>query len=274
MKANEVPHLFVWRDRLRYHTWLSPDPSHHNDRAQRQLAATWRKYRHIYKGFEERCPVCRGAYTCLSESTGSDTTTSQVCLLCGFEHGRFHGQGIQDDWGDDHVSMMRRMSINESQLAMNELGAHLKRRFSDIHALSPRRFELLVEDVFRNLGYSTRITKCTRDLGYDIVLVEGSEGKQIIVECKRYAAERKIGVGTVRQVLGVQLIRGFREAIIVTTSDYSSFARKERSLAVPKGYNLTLLDATDLLSALELYNTKLPPLQTVDFLMPLADQMA
>lgn len=256
-QIQRTPNLFVWRG-------LSEDDGSSNP---------WWKSSHIYRGFEKRCPFCAGVYEHSVDKWPTAMRISDRCTLCGFEHGLNDGHGDQDFWYNSYVRTLREMSINDSELGLDELGSHLKRNFTDVYSLSSRRFELLVEDVFRNLGYATRITKCTRDNGYDIILLEHNQNKQIIVEVKRYAVARKVGVATVREVLGVQLLRGFREAIIVTSSEFSSIARKERDLGALNGYNLTLLDASDLLSALELYNASLPPLSRIDFSRALGEQI-
>jgi hypothetical protein len=113
--------------------------------------------------------------------------------LCGFEHGLIDGHGDQNFWYGSYVRTLREIGINDSELGLHELGSHLKRNFSDIYSLSSRRFELLVEDVFRSLGYATRITKCTRGNGYNSILLEQAQNKQIIVEVKRDAPAKKVG---------------------------------------------------------------------------------
>ena len=160
------------------------------------------------------------------------------------------------------VSILRELNVNSSEIGLDELGSHLRRRRDDIYYLTPLRFEQLVEDVFTNLGYATRRTLQTRDGGYDIILLERSTGDQILVECKRYRANRRVGVGIVRELIGVQILTGIRRAKLVTSSTFTKPAMEaaESLYIVSSSLDLELVDSDDLFRALEIYNTRLPPL--------------
>lgn len=220
------------------------------------------------------CPFCTRVMTIGKFAQSSDGKIAQ-CSVCGFYAKCFNEVFIDHSgpngvsWVDNTflVAELRRLSINDADLGIDELAAHIRRRFVDIYQLSPLRFELLVEDIFKKLGYKTRRTQHTRDGGYDIVLLERKSEEQILVECKRYAAHRRVGVGIVRQLLGVQLISGIRRAKIVSTSRFTEVASAATSLpsVVDSGIELELIDADRLLRELELYNVSLPPLDAVDF---------
>jgi hypothetical protein len=84
----------------------------------------------------------------------------------------------------------------------------------------------------------------------------------IVVECKRYARSRKVGVRVVRELLGVQLHLGVPRGRIVATCEFTSPAvsmaddvRKGNS-----GYQMDLVDIYLLLRELGCYNVILPPL--------------
>lgn len=97
-------------------------------------------------------------------------------------------------------------------------------------------------------------------------MLEDARGKQIIVECKRYAKDRKVGVGVVRQLLGVQLINNFSEAKIVSSSYFTEPAKDEAQSKYLDlfGFKVDLIDADALLRELHTYNEKLPPLYRID----------
>lgn len=98
-----------------------------------------------------------------------------------------------------------------------------------IYEVSPREFEQIVEQLLRNEGFETRLTKQTRDGGKDIVAIKkGINGKPIVfyVECKRYAQENKVGAKIVRELYGVQTAEKVNKACIVTTSGFTSDAIK------------------------------------------------
>ncbi len=162
-------------------------------------------------------------------------------------------------WWD--IATLKQLDINDSALGLSELGTYLKCNIADVEVLSPRRFEELVADVFRNLGFAPRLTKQTRDGGYDIHLLETASGKQVLVECKRYSRERRVRVSAVRELLGVQLREGVPSGKIVATTTFTSPAAEEAAhvSAGGSGYSMELIDIVELTKALNVYNEKLPP---------------
>src|SRR5215210_4024255 len=244
INRNTCPELFVWRDRLQ-HTW-------ENEAGYRELQTI---YGGLY-GALNRCPFCSGKWRYLQNA---ESEMDHICSRCGFAQGTKEGHGVQDHWYDFYAATLKKLSINSSELGLDEIGTHLRRRFSDVYFLNPRRFEELVADVYRHQGYFTRLTAQSRDGGYDVVLLEEATGQQILVECKRYSADRTVGIGTVRELLGVALIEHAPELKLVTTSRFSQAARAVRV----DGIKLDLVDADRLFKALEVYNTALPSLQSL-----------
>lgn len=169
-------------------------------------------------------------------------------------------------WRIYSFSTLKKLHLDDSELGLAELGSHLKRRFTDIYSLSPHRFEELVADTFCQLGYLCRLTPCSRDGGYDIVLLQNSTGAQILVQCKRYAKQKKVHVGHVRELLGVQLFEGAQRAIFVTTSSFTEPAVRMAKLleARQNSFSMQLVDADSLVKALEVYNELLPPIHLLD----------
>jgi hypothetical protein len=81
------------------------------------------------------------------------------------------------------------------------------------------------------------------------------------VECKRYHTGHMVGAALVRQLLGVQVREGIRHAQLVTTSGFTKPAHDETAKALEVSrFVLELVDASDLIRALSLYNTALPAL--------------
>ena len=189
----------------------------------------------------------------------------RICPICGWRaviEDSFIRKRPPDHLGGESIyRIIRRFTLNDPQLGLDELGAHLRRRFADVYSISPRRFEQLVADVYKQIGYDVILTPQTRDGGRDMVLL-GKENERIIVECKRYSSDRKIGVGIVNSILGVQLALGERRARIVTTSTFTFPAQERaRSPALEdQGYTIELIDAEQLLRLLSVYNTDMPSL--------------
>jgi DNA-binding transcriptional MerR regulator len=96
-----------------------------------------------------------------------------------------------------------------------------------LHRLSARKFEELVAEIVRDMGYDVELTPITRDGGRDVLAYLSTPlGRELtIIECKKYRQENRIGVEFVRQFLWVleredQANRG----LIATTSYFSRTA--------------------------------------------------
>lgn len=111
----------------------------------------------------------------------------------------------------------------------DEIKRYLKKHPEKLYELSPRKFEELVASILTDLGFEVELTQATRDGGRDIIAhVRNAVCSYLThIECKRYAADNKVGVGIIREVLGVHNIHGASKSIIVTTSFFSVDAIKE-----------------------------------------------
>src|SRR5260370_36414149 len=96
-----------------------------------------------------------------------------------------------------------------------------------LHELSPRRFEELVAFGLEKSGYNhVRLTPETRDGGYDIEAIRyGPIRVRLLVECKRYAASRKVGRPTLDALLGVLRREEANQALLATTASFSKEAQ-------------------------------------------------
>lgn len=90
-----------------------------------------------------------------------------------------------------------------------------------MYEMPPRKFEELIAAIFGNHGFKVYLTPETRDGGYDILAIQKNEitgENSYLVECKRYKPENKIGVGIIRQLLGVVEDQRANMGILATTS--------------------------------------------------------
>ena len=112
----------------------------------------------------------------------------------------------------------------------------------DVH---PRRFEEIVAELFRRMGYEVILTPRTKDGGFDVLAFQKTGiGKLLtLVECKRFRPDRKIGVGLVRTLYGVVEERRASHGVIATTS---SFTRDARAFQQNLEHRLSLSDFNDL----------------------------
>ncbi len=148
------------------------------------------------------------------------------------------------------------LSSTESELVISSIDDEIKKYFKDnpekLYDLAPRKFEELVASILEDLGFEVELTKTTRDGGRDIIAhVRNAVCSYLThIECKRYAPDNRVGVGIIREVLGVHQIRQASKSVIVTTSFFSGDAVKEAELMKSQ---LDLKDFNDLKAWLQRY---------------------
>lgn len=114
-----------------------------------------------------------------------------------------------------------------------EMFAYFARHPDQMRLIPPRRFEELVAAVFKNNGFEVTLTPETRDGGIDIFAVQKNVfGGDLLhlVECKRYTATNKVGVGIVQRLAGVVDQHRANRGIIVTTSSFTEDAEEVRRM--------------------------------------------
>jgi HJR/Mrr/RecB family endonuclease len=134
----------------------------------------------------------------------------------------------------------------------DEVKKYLKKHPERLYELAPRKFEELVASILKDMGFDVELTQATRDGGRDIIAhVRNAVCSYLThIECKRYAPDNKVGVGIIREVIGVHHIRNATKSIIVTTSFFSRDAIKE---AEKMENQLDLKDFTDIKAWLQRY---------------------
>ncbi len=122
--------------------------------------------------------------------------------------------------------------------------AFLRKLKSDpklLYDLSPRKFEEVVAELLNKLHYKVTLTPASKDGGKDIYAAKKDHlgSFLFIVECKKYAADRPIGVGLVRQLNGVVQAEQATAGILATTSFFTRGAEEfQRQIA----YQISLKD--------------------------------
>jgi HJR/Mrr/RecB family endonuclease len=134
----------------------------------------------------------------------------------------------------------------------DEIKKYFKKHPQKLYELHPRKFEELVASILKDMGFDVELTQATRDGGRDIIAhVRNAVCTYLThIECKRYAPDNKVGVGIIREVIGVHNIRRATKSVIVTTSFFSSDAIKEAQMMENQ---LDLKDFNDLKSWLQRY---------------------
>lgn len=92
-----------------------------------------------------------------------------------------------------------------------------------LFGLTGREFEELIAEIFAKRGFTVELTQATHDGGRDIIAVRKDLDipTKFIVECKRYAPERKVTLGIVQRLYGVKMAESANKAILATTSGFT-----------------------------------------------------
>jgi len=90
--------------------------------------------------------------------------------------------------------------------------------------LSPHDFERFIGELFKNMGYVTRVTRYTGDYGIDVIAEK--EDEKIAIQCKKYD-EGNVSATDVQKLLGAMRLKGVKanKAILITTSDFTVQAK-------------------------------------------------
>jgi restriction system protein len=92
--------------------------------------------------------------------------------------------------------------------------------------LQPKEFELIVAELYQEMGYETKLTKSSYDGGVDIIAEKKKTGKKeiLFIQCKRYS--NNVGIRPVRELLGVISDSKATKAAMITCSNFSREAKK------------------------------------------------
>jgi len=82
------------------------------------------------------------------------------------------------------------------------------------------KFEILVGDVYKKLGYRTEVTARGPDQGVDVIAK--GKGKRIIIQAKRWNSN--VGSREVRETVGAMPMYRATKAVVITTHDFSRSA--------------------------------------------------
>jgi hypothetical protein len=100
-----------------------------------------------------------------------------------------------------------------------ELISEASRNPKLLYQLSPRAFEELIADLFEGFGFDVELTAPTRDHGRDVIAL-GHNPLQVklLIECKRYGAQKKVSIQPVERLFGVVKDENATKGILVTTA--------------------------------------------------------
>lgn len=128
------------------------------------------------------------------------------------------------------TSLLTDATASRLVLASRTMWDELIRRLSLdpqlVHSLHPRAFEELVAELLTREGADVKLTSPTRDGGRDVLVYQQTSiGSHFyLVECKRYAPDRPVGVSIIRGFYGVIAQERATGGLLVTTSAFTASA--------------------------------------------------
>ena len=131
--------------------------------------------------------------------------------------------------------LYRLPSADESASPLvSTIDSELKRYFARyperLYHLDPRKFEVLVADILKDLGFDTELTSITRDGGRDVYAYMRTAVASFLmfVECKRWTPPKHVGIAVVQRIHGASKAGHADKAMVVTTSFFTAPARREQ----------------------------------------------
>lgn len=181
-------------------------------------------------------------------STWDSGQTVSACNTCGWwtmwrseehrmrEAGPESGQRVLRG----AAGVLRQLDMADITLPLSEVRSYLIVKYADRLSVDPRLFELVVRDVFRDLGWRAYATAYSGDQGVDVVL-QGPNELLVGVQVKRW--KNSIKVGQIREFAGALLLEGFTRGVFVTTSDFQSGCAPTATQAAFIGTPVELINA-------------------------------
>ena len=139
----------------------------------------------------------------------------------------------------------RQSTIRVSRDVWDRIIAEIARTPDELYRMDPRQFEELVAELLVRDGLEVQLTPKSRDGGRDILAFQNTAtGRHLhLVECKRYARDRPIGVALVRSLYGVVEQERATAGLLVTTSRFTQDALE---FVDPIRYRMSLREFQDL----------------------------
>lgn len=149
--------------------------------------------------------------------------------------------GLYDDPTFDRTCLI---VIPDFEAINNELFAHFAQHPEDLQQLDWRKFEELLEAIFRNQGYRTYLGPGRGDGGIDLRLIQKDSVGELVtlVQAKRYSPQNPVQLEAVAALHAVVDDQQANRGLFVTTSRYLPVAME---FAAKRSQRLVLATSTD-----------------------------
>lgn len=119
-----------------------------------------------------------------------------------------------------------------------------------LQSLTPRQFEILICNLYDRMDFKSSLTQVSRDGGRDIIAekIRNTGKDRLLIQCKRVI--NKIGVGPVREMLGILASEKATKSVIVSLA---GFTRPAFDFQKANNHTIELIDAKELMILLNTY---------------------
>lgn len=120
----------------------------------------------------------------------------------------------------------------------------ISERKKDIHSLNWMQFEDFIAHLLENFGWKVENMQRTKDNGIDLIatqLLMPDINFNMMVQCKKFNPENKVGLSIVKEVWSTKWEHGFNQAMIATSSSFTKGAKDKA-----EKWNLDLRDHNDI----------------------------
>lgn len=141
----------------------------------------------------------------------------------------------------------QRLKYEANEFRQRELRRLTLERIKDrnnLYDLTPQEFEEIVGEMYKNLGYSVKLTPISNDRGKDIIIHK--DGKKYIVECKKYSLDKNIGRPALQKFFAAISEEKAGLGYFITTSSFAKTAIK-----YAEGNNIELIDGNNLVQMMK-----------------------
>jgi len=159
----------------------------------------------------------------------------------------------QRRWAEEHATYRaasetgRSLSHSEKIWQKSERKLQRKSILDEIRAFSPYDFEKLIADIFSSRGMAAQAVGGAADDGIDVKIWDSNGEFWAVAQCKRYAADNKIGASQIREFAGAFMLSKAVKGFFFSTSSYTRHAKR-----TARGYPwLTIYDGQSFVRYIE-----------------------
>ncbi|OGP51598.1 MAG: hypothetical protein A2Y79_08830 [Deltaproteobacteria bacterium RBG_13_43_22] len=219
--------------------------------------------------YSDSCKYCNSSLKLFrigSKSKGFITVTDKhldlyCCINCGWwflerleEESHFTGNHFIVN---NIEGAVKYYNVDSYDVPIVELRNYLKRHPNDIAYVNPYRFELLMQDCFKDYFGPSEVIHLGKsgDGGIDLKIVKNNKETILVQVKRRFDITKNEGPKVVRELNGVLFRDNIAKGIVVTTSiSFTKAAMEETKVKTPtkKRYCMKLLAFDDVVSILNL----------------------